>query len=100
MNDQAANDSVGSIRAGDLIGRPAYGRGGNRLGTIADLIVDGDIRTGLRVTGVVVARRPWGRLLGYEREQATGPWLLQALARVVMHRRVRTIRWDELDHAG
>jgi hypothetical protein len=48
----------------------------------------------------VIARRPWGRLLGYERKQAKGPWLLQALARAVMHRRVRTVAWSELDHSG
>lgn len=48
--------------------------------------------------GAVVARRPWGRLLGYEREQATGPWLLQAFARLVMHRRVRVFDWVDLDH--
>jgi hypothetical protein len=92
-------DAVGTVRAGALLGRVAYDREGNRLGRIADLIADGDPRTGLRVTGVVIARRPWGRLLGYERKQVAGPWLLQAFARAVMHRRVRTIRWDELDHS-
>jgi hypothetical protein len=93
MND------VGHVRAGDLLGRAAYDRSGNRLGRIADLIVDGDQHTGLRVTHVVVTHRPWGRLLGYERKQATGPWLLQKFARIVMHRRVRTISWSDLDHS-
>jgi PRC-barrel domain len=93
------NDDVGSVRAGRLIGRTAYDRAGNRLGTIADLIVDGDLENGLRVTKVVIARRPWGRLLGYERVQVTGPWLIHALARTVIHRRVRTIDWHELDHS-
>jgi len=88
---------VGEVRAGDLIGRTAYHRNGDRLGTIADLIADGHPHNGLTVTHVIVARKPWGRLLGYERNQATGPWLLQAFARAVMHRRVTTIAWDELD---
>jgi hypothetical protein len=94
------SNDVGTIRAGALIGRTAYDRSGHPLGTIADLIVDGDLRTGLRVTHVVVARKPWGRLLGYERSQTAGPWLLQTFARLVMHRRVRTIAWDELGHGA
>jgi sporulation protein YlmC with PRC-barrel domain len=92
-------EGAGTIRAGAMIGRPAYDRDGNRLGTIADLIVDGDLQNGLRVTHAVVARRPWGRLLGYEREQATGPWLIRKFARIVMHRRVRVIDWNDLDHS-
>ena len=93
-------DSVGIVRAGALIGREAYDRAGNRLGRIADLIAEGDPQSGMRVTHVVVAQRPWGRLLGYERAQATGPWILQAFARIVMHRRVRTIPWHDLSHDG
>lgn len=89
----------GVVRAGALIGREAYDHDGNRLGTIADLIADGDLQSGLRVTQVVIARRPWGRLLGYERTQATGPWLLQAFAQHLMHRRVRRVDWADLDHS-
>jgi hypothetical protein len=98
MTQNGENPVVGDIRAGALIGRAAYDKRGNRLGVIADVIADGDLRQGLRITHVVVAQRPWGRLLGYERQQATGPWLLQALARIIMHRRVRTIEWTELHH--
>jgi hypothetical protein len=90
---------VGDILAGALIGRTAYDRDGQRLGTIADLIADGDLRTGLRVTHVVIAQRPWGRLLGYERRQATGPWLIQKFARLVIHRRVRTVDWADIAHS-
>jgi hypothetical protein len=93
------NEDVGSTRAGAIIGRTAYDRAGDELGTVADLAVEGDLESGLRVTQVVVARRPWGRLLGYERRQATGPWLLQTFARVVMHRRVRVFDWADLDHS-
>lgn len=96
MNDP----DVAVVRAGALISRTAYDRSGQPLGTIADLIADGDLQQGLRVTHVVVARRPWGRLLGYEREQTAGPWLLQTFARLVMHRRVRTIAWEDLDHSA
>jgi hypothetical protein len=96
MSDFRGDELVGSARAGALIGRRAYDRAGNDLGRIADLIVDRQPDGSLRVTQVVVARRPWGRLLGYEREQVTGPWLLQTLARIVMHRRVRIVDWADL----
>jgi hypothetical protein len=92
------NEDVGTIRAGALIGRTACDRAGNRLGIIADLVTEGDLDSGFRVTQVVIARRPWGRLLGYERAQSSGPWLLQTFAHLVMHRRVRMIAWQEIGH--
>jgi len=95
--EPAGDDWAGDTRAGALIGRRAYLRSGEFLGRIADLVAEGDLQSGLRVTKVVCARRPWGRLLGYERRQATGPWLLQTFARLVMHRRVRVVDWEELD---
>lgn len=91
--------AVGDVRAGALLGRTAYDRDGTALGRIADLIVDGDLKSGYQVTKVVIAGRPWGRLLGYERKQAAGPWLIQKLARAVMHRHVRTVDWSEIDHS-
>lgn len=98
-SDLAGAGWTGETRAGDLIGRRAYLRSGEYLGRIADLITEGDLKSGLRVTKVVCARRPWGRLLGYERQQATGPWVLQTFARLVMHRRVRVIAWEDLDRS-
>jgi hypothetical protein len=91
------NDDVGTIRAGMLIGRTACDRSGNRLGMIADLVTHGDLGSGFDVTHIVITRRPWGRLLGYER-MAAGPWLLQTFARLVIRRRVLTIAWEDLGH--
>lgn len=89
--------NIGYARAGAMIGRIAFGRDGQRLGRIADLIAEPDPDGQLRVTAVIVAGRPWGRLLGYEREQDTGPKLIQLLARAIMHRHVKTVPWAELD---
>jgi hypothetical protein len=88
---------IGYVRAGALIERDARDRAGQRLGRIADLVAEHDRDGRWRVTGVIVAKGPWGRLLGYEREQDTGPWLINAFARAVMHRKVRTIAWADLD---
>jgi sporulation protein YlmC with PRC-barrel domain len=78
------------LRASDLIGRPVGDVDGTVLGRIADLIVEDD-----RVTAVIVTKGPWGRLLGYEREAAGGPWLLQAVARAVLRRNSRRIAWPD-----
>ena len=38
----------------------------------------------------------WGRLLGYERDEVVGPWLLEWFARLVILRRdLRRIPWDD-----
>jgi hypothetical protein len=79
------------LRASDLLGRRVEEPGGGYAGRIADLIVQRDT-----VTAVIVVRGPWGRLLGYEREAAGGPWLLQALARAVLRRNSRRIAWKDL----
>ncbi|MFI5908116.1 PRC-barrel domain-containing protein [Dactylosporangium sp. NPDC051541] len=78
------------LRASDLLGRPVTGADGRDLGRVADLVVDGD-----RIVAVVAVRRPWGRLLGYEREQAGGPWLVEALARWILRRDSTEIPWSE-----
>jgi hypothetical protein len=90
---------MGYARAGALIGRVAFDRAGRRLGRIADLVAEPGPDGQMRITAVIVAGRPWGRLLGYEREQDTGPRLIQLLARTIMHRHVRTFAWDQLDHS-
>jgi hypothetical protein len=74
-------------RSHHLIGRTVPGRG-----RIADVIIDDD----WRVTGVVVVNGPWGRLLGYERDEVRGPWLLEHFARLVLRRDSSEIPWHEL----
>jgi hypothetical protein len=89
-----------TLRAHDLIGREVRDRAGNRLGRIADLVLDSDARVPARVIDVVVTDGPWGRLLGYISPDDTGPWILMALARWLIHRHVRTVRWDEITLDG
>jgi hypothetical protein len=74
-------------RSRDVIGRVVPGRG-----RIADVIVDDR----WRVTAVIVVNGPWGRLLGYEREEVRGPWLLERFARLVLRRDSVKIPWHEL----
>jgi hypothetical protein len=48
-----------------------------------------------RVTALIVTAGRWGRLLGYERDQRTGPWVLEALARHVLRRHIRRVPWRD-----
>ena len=79
-------------RAGDLIGRPVADVDGEPLGRIADLVVDDRHR----ITAVIVVRGRWGRLLGYERDETGGPWLLEQLARRIWRRNAVEIPWERL----
>jgi hypothetical protein len=45
----------------------------------------------------MVTRGPWGRLLGYEHDQHTGPWLVERLARRILRRDVRRVAWADVD---
>ena len=81
-----------SLRASDLLGRRALGPDGEDLGRVADLVVDDDTT----IVAVIVTKGPWGRLLGYERSSARGPWLLEHLARAVLRRESRRVPWEDL----
>jgi len=74
------------LRASDLLGRSVDGVRGH----VTDLVVDDGA-----IVAVIVTRRPWGRLLGYERDETRGPWLLEALARRVLRRDSVEIPWSE-----
>jgi hypothetical protein len=39
---------------------------------------------------------PWGRLLGYERPEVRGPWLLEVLARWILRRKARRVAWHDV----
>jgi hypothetical protein len=79
------------IRASVLLGQAVYDHAGNRLGRVADLetVRDGDGRE--RLVAVLVSDGPWGRLLGYEREEVDGPWLLEVAARRILRRHTRRV---------
>ena len=79
------------LRASDLIGRHVVDADGRPLGRVADLVVEDTT-----VVAVIVTGGLWGRLLGYERESAHGPWLLETLARAVVRRDSRRIAWADV----
>jgi sporulation protein YlmC with PRC-barrel domain len=88
------------LRAGALLGRPVRDRSGARLGRVADVETELDRHGRERIVALMVTEGPWGRLLGYEREQVVGPWLLEIFARRVLRRHMRRIPWDQADLSG
>jgi sporulation protein YlmC with PRC-barrel domain len=85
---------VAELRANLLIGRQARTNAGEPVGRIVDLVVDD---TTMTVTHAVVTDGPWGRLLGYERDEVTGPWLIEIIARRLIRRHVRQIPWTDIN---
>src|SRR5689334_14118142 len=86
----------GELRSADLIGRRAYDRSGGYLGRVADLVVSRAADGGWRLSEVLVTRRLWVRLFGYERDEQTGPWPLEALARRLVRQHVVRVPWAEV----
>jgi hypothetical protein len=84
-------------RVGALLDRAVHDRDGALLGRVAGIITETDAQGRERVVALVVTRRPWGRLLGYEHDEHTGPWLLQWLARRLLRRDVRRVAWADTD---
>jgi sporulation protein YlmC with PRC-barrel domain len=83
------------MRASDLLGMIAYDTDGRRLGRIADLITDVAPDGAPVVRAVLVAPNRRVRLLGYERDEMSRPWLIDRIARWV-HRDLREVAWHEL----
>ncbi|MDT5038697.1 MAG: hypothetical protein QOE03_3882 [Micromonosporaceae bacterium] len=104
MNPERLNPEPGNPerRVGELIGRTVYDRSGTRLGRVADLETRRDASGQERISTVIVTAGPWGRLLGYERAEAGGPWLLERLAGRVLRRTMRRVPWSDaqLDNGG
>ena len=83
------------MRSGDLIDQPAYDRSGTYLGKVVDVVLEPGA-DGLPTVARVLVNRGWhGRLLGYERREAHGPWLLERLARL-LRRGNRPLDWSEV----
>jgi sporulation protein YlmC with PRC-barrel domain len=93
-------DETPVLRGCELFGRPAYDLAGQHLGRVADVVVEEGPDGRYRITEVVVSHRPWGRLLGYERREVTGPWLLEVFARRVLRRDTRRVPWSEVRIGG
>ena len=86
----------GTIRAGRIAGRPVHDPDGRLLGNVADLITETEPDGSEHVVSAYVAKRPWGRLLGYERDRATGPRLLEVLARRILRRNATVVPFTDL----
>jgi len=82
-----------------LLRTPVRDSAGRTLGRIADLQTRRDEQGRETVEVVLVTAGRWGRLLGYERDERTGPWLLEHLARYVLRRRTERVPWRELRNA-
>jgi sporulation protein YlmC with PRC-barrel domain len=88
------------MRASDLIGRDVHDAGGHHLGIVTDLrcIQDGPLRGSMqspRITALIVSRRNTGSLLGYDRHQQQGPWLIRTIVQR-LHRHAVLVPWDSL----
>jgi hypothetical protein len=83
------------MRAHDAITRDAYDAAGRRLGRIVDLVTEPDGQGRPRVVAAIVAPHWHGRLLGYERTGARGPWLVERVARW-LYRGHREVPWARL----
>jgi sporulation protein YlmC with PRC-barrel domain len=89
-------------RLNSLLGAKVLVRGGHEAGHVNDVRLAGG--PGLQnylVEGLVVGRRTQGSMLGYDRREVRGPWLVRALvaaankdAGYVPWRAVRRIDWD------
>ena len=84
------------MRASDVLGRRAVDGAGRDLGRIVDIVCEIDDQGRPELVAALAVRGPWGRLLGYEREQVRGPWILEKLAGWVMRRRMTTVPWQSL----
>jgi len=69
---------------------------GRLLGRVADVETERGEDGRERVVALLVTAGPWGRLLGYEREQVQGPWLLEWFARFVLRREMHRVPWEQV----
>ena len=81
-------------RASDLLGRVAVDPDGRPIGRVVDLVAE-DGTDGPRITAAIVVRGPWGRLLGYERDEAAarGCWRRRP---AILRRNMTTVPWESL----
>jgi len=84
------------LRVGALLGQSVRDHEGTLLGRVADLITERDADGREQITQILVTKGPWGRLLGYEDSQPTGPWLLDRFARAVVRRDSQRVDWSDV----
>jgi hypothetical protein len=89
------------MKASDLLGRPVLDATGDRLGYVTDLrcVQDGPLRGVMcapRIHAILVSRRHVGSLLGYDRREQQGPWLIRVIVRR-LHRHLQVIPWTAIE---
>jgi sporulation protein YlmC with PRC-barrel domain len=90
------NPEARTGRASDILGHSVYDDTGKPIGRIADLVTEPAPDGTQRVTAAIVVEDHWGRLLGYERAEVTGPWILEHLARLILRRNSQQILWHKV----
>jgi len=86
------------MRASDLLGRPVLDASGTTLGRVIDLrcVQDGPLRGSMAAPSVhelIVSQRRVGSMLGYDRRDQQGPWLIRLIVRR-LHRRLLVVPWE------
>jgi hypothetical protein len=89
------------MKASDLIGRRVSDADGTNLGVVTDLrcVQDGPLRGSMaapRVHQLIVSRRRVGSLLGYDRREQQGPWIVRIIVRR-LHRQLVFIPWENVE---
>jgi hypothetical protein len=83
-------------RVSTVMHRQVRDHTGKVLGRVADLETTHGPDGRERITAVIVTAGRWGRLLGYERDEQTRPWLLQRLAGLILHRHTTRLPWTDV----
>lgn len=89
------------MRASELLGRPVRDPSGHVVGVVNDLrcIQDGPVRGSMaapRLHFLIVSRRRTGSLLGYDRREQQGPWIIRVVVRW-LHRAVMVVPWEDVE---
>jgi sporulation protein YlmC with PRC-barrel domain len=89
------------MKASDLLGRPVLDARGSSIGYVTDLrcTLTGPLRGVMctpRIEALVVSRHRLGSLLGYDRRNQQGPWLIRLGVRG-LHRHLRVVPWSSVD---
>lgn len=94
---RAEPERDGEHRITDLLGATVTGPDG-RLGRVLDVRLEPTPHpeSSLRVVGLLVGRALPGTLLGYDRREEQGPWLLARLVRTI-HRHTFALGFEDVD---
>jgi sporulation protein YlmC with PRC-barrel domain len=91
------------MRASDVIQRQVRTRSGRRLGVVTDIRVHRDRAHQqpdlLTLESLIVSPRRTGSLLGYERREQQGPWLVRLIV-LALHRRAVLVEWQQVSWQG